>query len=283
MAGNATMAAAEASKPKVDGQPEVCWRTEVDHNLKRLQSLLFGADVALEKGDFGSAQALSLSLIGFLDSHSRSSVDEAFIRPIRREAVSRLGSARKASIPDSDRQAFAQAGKDIGPIFRNKAGIDLEKIKQSRYFRSLSQESCERTAYGLRKESAKQEGVKASKTLVQSKLTSLYGNGYKETNPNFMKDKHSEDCVVIEKNHSSHNFRQNHSMSPITIAEDGEGAYGVNFRTKRLHRESSSPRIENVKSPSCEEADVDAPGKGFVTARAKLVCSSCTELSSIFS
>ena len=106
MAGNATMAAAEASKPKVDGQPEVCWRTEVDHNLKRLQSLLFGADVALEKGDFGSAQALSLSLIGFLDSHSRSSVDEAFIRPIRREAVSRLGSARKASIPDSDRYGF---------------------------------------------------------------------------------------------------------------------------------------------------------------------------------
>ncbi|XP_042007900.1 ATPase family AAA domain-containing protein FIGL1-like [Salvia splendens] len=270
MAGNATMAAAEASKPKVDGEPEVCWRKEVDQNLKRLQSLLFGADVALEKGDFGSAQALSLALIGFLDSHSRSSVDEAFIRPIRREAVSRLGSARTASIPDSDRQAFAQAGKDIGPIFRNKAGVDLEKIKQSRYFRSLSQESCERTAYGLRKESAKQEGVKASKTLVQSKLTSLYGNGYKETNPNFMKDKHSEDCVVIEKNYSSHNFRQNHSMSPITIAEDGEGAYGVNFRTKRLHRESSSPRIENVKSPSCEEADVDAPGKGFVTARAKL-------------
>lgn len=46
-------------------------------------------------------------------------------------------------------QAFAQAGKDIGCIFRNKGDIDLEKIKQSRYFRSLFPESCERTAYGL--------------------------------------------------------------------------------------------------------------------------------------
>lgn len=100
MAGKEAIAAT-ASNPGVDGK--LCWRNEVDQNLKRLQSLLFGADAALEKGDFGSAQALSLALVGFLDSQSRCSVDEAFIRPIRREAVSRLVSARRASIPDSDR------------------------------------------------------------------------------------------------------------------------------------------------------------------------------------
>lgn len=106
MAGKEAAAAISASKPKTDGESEVCWRKEVDQNLKRLQSLLFGADAALEKGDFGSAQVLSLGLIGFLDSHSRSSVDEAFIRPIRREAVSKLGLARRGLIPDSDRYCY---------------------------------------------------------------------------------------------------------------------------------------------------------------------------------
>lgn len=99
-----------------------------------------------------------------------------------------------------------------------------------------------------------------------------------------MKDKFSEDCVVIEKKYSSHNYQQNHSMSTISKAEDEEeGPCGANFKTKRLHRESISPRIEIVKSPShCEEADVDAPGKGFVTAKAKLVCTSFTDQCSIF-
>lgn len=115
MAGKEAMDTAAQSKPKVDGESVVCWRKEVDQNLKRLQSLLFGADAAQEKGDFGSAQALSLALIGFLDSHSRCAVDEAFIRPIRREAVSRLGSARRASIPDSDRYGLTLilSGNDV--------------------------------------------------------------------------------------------------------------------------------------------------------------------------
>lgn len=122
--------------------------------------------------------------------------------------------------------------------------------------------------------------MKTSKTLIQAKLTSLYGNGSKENNQSFMKDKISEDCVVIEKNYSSHNYPQNHSMSTITKVEEEEEARGVSFKTKRLHRESISPRNENVKSPSgSEEADVDASSNGFVTARAKLVCTSFTEIS----
>lgn len=112
---------------------------------------------------------------------------------------------------------------------------------------------------------------------MQAKLTSLYGNGTKESNQNFMKDKFPEDCVVVEKSYLSHNYRQNHCVPGISKAEEEEGAFGVSFK-KRIHRESISPRIENVKSPSCgEEADIDAP-KGFVTARAKLVCISFTEL-----
>lgn len=82
---------------------EVCWRKQVDDDLKRLQSLLFGAELALENRDFSSAQVLGLRLLGFLDSHSHSDLDRAFVRPIRRQAVSVLDASRRSLIPDSDR------------------------------------------------------------------------------------------------------------------------------------------------------------------------------------
>ncbi|XP_050379673.1 uncharacterized protein LOC126797025 [Argentina anserina] len=52
---------------------------------------------------FSSAQIFSLRLFGFLDSQSHSQLDRAFVSPIRREAISKLGEARRSLIPDSDR------------------------------------------------------------------------------------------------------------------------------------------------------------------------------------
>ncbi|KAL0351140.1 UNVERIFIED_CONTAM: ATPase family AAA domain-containing protein FIGL1 [Sesamum radiatum] len=279
MAGKEATAAFSTSKPTVDGESEVCWRKEVDQNLKRLQSLLFGADAALEKGDYDSAQVLSLALIGFLDSRSRTPVDEAFIRPIRGEAVSKLGIARRSLIPDSDRYGllFILSGanvtrsKDPGCIFRKRGDVDMQKIKQSKYFHALFQQPCARTTHGLRKQLDKLDNLKTSKTLVQSKLTSLYGNGSRENDRSFKKDKISEDSLIIGKNYSSQNYPHNHSMSTITKADEEEAAPWISFKTKRLHRETISPRNENIKSPSAsEEADLDAPSSGFVTARTKL-------------
>ncbi|KAK4483223.1 hypothetical protein RD792_010405 [Penstemon davidsonii] len=264
MAGKEAIAAMSKSKSRIEGESEVCWRKEVDENLKRLQSLLFGADAALERGDFSSAQVLSLGLIGFLDSRSQSPVDEAYIRPIRRDAVSKLGLARRALIPDSDRQAFEQAGRDPGCIFKKRGDIDIEKVKQSKYCRALFQQSSGRATDGSTNQLHEKENLKISKNLVQAKLTSLYGNVPRESNR-----KSSEDCVVIEKKYTSH-----HSPNCVPIfskAEVDERARGVGFATKRPHRETFSPRNDMLKSPSCgEEDDVDASSNGFVTARAKL-------------
>ncbi|KAL6555182.1 hypothetical protein OROGR_006440 [Orobanche gracilis] len=111
MVGNEAMVTALASKPEVDGESRVCKEVgggkEVDQNLKRMQSLLFGADVALENGDFGLVQVMPLTVIGFLDSHSRGWSDEVFIRLIRCEVVSRLVSARRTSIPEFDQYCFS--------------------------------------------------------------------------------------------------------------------------------------------------------------------------------
>lgn len=76
-----------------------CWRKEVDENLKRLHSLLFGAERAIENHDFSSAYILSLRLIGFLDSHSQTETDQAFIQHIRRQALTYLHTARKSLTP----------------------------------------------------------------------------------------------------------------------------------------------------------------------------------------
>ncbi|CAA0824634.1 P-loop containing nucleoside triphosphate hydrolases superfamily protein [Striga hermonthica] len=271
MAGKAaTAASAAASESKIYGESDGCWRKELDQNLKRLQSLLFGADAALEKGDFSSAQMLSLGLIGFLDSRSQSAEDEALIRPIRREAVSKLSLSRRALIPESDRQAFVQASKVPSCIFKKRGDMDIQKVKESKYFRTLFQKSSEQTTGGPR-QLDKQDNSKTSKTLVQSKLTSLYGNGSKENNKSFTKDKVSEDCVVTERGPSSCNDPNNHSVLTTCKPEEDDEVRVVNFKTRRLHRNSFSPRNEFTKSPSMiEEVDVDASTNGFVTARAKL-------------
>ena len=98
---------------------DVCWRKQVDQNLKRLHSLLFGADHALQEGNFSSAQVLGLSLIGFLDSHSHSDVDEAFIRPIRSQVYSKIHQASRSLIPDSDRSLSLSLSVFSWKIFGN--------------------------------------------------------------------------------------------------------------------------------------------------------------------
>lgn len=98
----------EATTKKKEEEEKKCWRKEVEENVKRVQSLLFGVERALETHDSSSAYLLSLRLLGFLDSHSHEEEEEeeAFLQPIRREALSLLHSARRSLTPLSDRFAF---------------------------------------------------------------------------------------------------------------------------------------------------------------------------------
>nr|AJW67350.1 FIGL1 [Arabidopsis thaliana] len=223
---------------KEEGETETpCWRKEVDENLKRLQSLLFGADKFLEKSDFSSAQILGLRLLGFLDSRSVTDADRDFIGPIRREVASKIDLALEGLVSDSDRKAFELANTAPGAIFGSKGGFDVEKIKQSKYF-------------GFHVSQSNGKGVKemlipkAPKSMMQAKLTSLYGNSIgkpdnqRKTSVN-NQDRASDECVIVERSH------------------------GFGFGTKRPHAETSSLANDG-------EVKEDGAPNGFVSAKIKL-------------
>ncbi|KAK3036461.1 hypothetical protein RJ639_030060 [Escallonia herrerae] len=281
MAGKEWSEAAAApplKSTKMAEQSDVSWRKEVDINLKRLHSLLFGADVALGKGDFHSAQVLALRLVGFLDSRSQSDVDEAFIRPIRREVLAKIDTARRSIVPESDRQSFEQAGRDPGRVFSKQGDIDIENIKQSKYFCALFQK-CKGGPLddpGDHIDRQEKLSCKTSKVLTQAKLTSLYGNisrtnnGSKKSSIN-SKGSSSEDCIVVEKAHSFHINSRGQATNTLIKLEEEERTHGSSLGSKRMHVEISSPKNEILMSPSGnEEANTDISGNGFVTARAKL-------------
>ncbi|XP_076925639.1 ATPase family AAA domain-containing protein FIGL1-like [Bidens hawaiensis] len=238
-----------SSSLSLSSSASACWRKELDTNLKRLQSLLFGADIAIQNGDYSYAQLLSFRLIGFLDSQSLNDVDEACIRPIRREAISKLESATRSLAPDSDRQAFEQAGRDPGFVFHKQGDISIERIKQSKYFKALFQHSKVNTL-NEDDEPGKQEDItgKTSKGYLPVKPASLYGG-------------------ILGKNNGMYNNSVEGCGSFTYLNADEERTYGNNLRSKRAHVEISSPKIEKVTSPS---SNSEATGNGFVTAKKKL-------------
>lgn len=277
---------------------EGCWRREVDEKLKRLHSLVFGAEKALERGDSTTALILSLHLLGFLDSHSQTPVDAAFIHPIRSDALSKLDSARRSLAPDSDRQAFQQARKDQGCFFFKRGDIDIEKVKQSKYFQpflrkskiaeastdisSSGFQSCnisERDHLSQPSHLDKQSGKlnsKFSKVMTQRTLTSMYPNKVLTTNSSYKdlldsNSNSSEECTVVEKAvQNRQNHLKGHGSCSLPQAEE-EKPYGNCLRMKRQYIEITSPKHENTRSASNNEvANADTSCNGFITARVKL-------------
>ncbi|KAH0852327.1 hypothetical protein HID58_090857 [Brassica napus] len=246
--------------PKVEEETEF-WRKEVDENLKRLQSLLFGADQFLEKSDFSSAQILGLRLLGFLDSRSVTEADRAFIAPIRREVASKVDSALEGLVSDSDRQAFELAKTAPGPIFGSKGEFDVEKIKQSKHFHFHHSHSNRKGIKEMEERlDARKLIPKASKPMMQARLTSLYGNSMvkpdNQRRPSVSnQESTSEECVIVERSHGEMDARQkrgstgapNSSLSPQ--GENNASARGYGARSggylRRGYRGNFVPPVKS--------------------------------------
>lgn len=226
--------------------------------------------------------------MGFLDSRNRTPVDAAYIDPIRSEISSKVDAYARALAPDSDRQAFEQARRDAGHVFVQRGDIDIEKIKKSKYYRhildrpkgntasqSISMTASDASLLNLNGSSSKEKqqakaselaaqheklSARVSKLMMQTKLTSIYGSKAQKSNN-----------VSDKKLLNSENGK---SVECVEVENDEEAKPHHNIlRSKRRHKEFTSPVCEIVKSPSPssnEEANVDTSGNGFVTARAKL-------------
>ncbi|KAK3139740.1 hypothetical protein QOZ80_5AG0389250 [Eleusine coracana subsp. coracana] len=269
------------------------WRKEADERLRRLHSLLFGADAALERGDAAGAQVLALRLLGFIDSQapaSDSGPDAAFIAPIRAAAFARLAAASRARSADSDRAAFERAKKDAGCVFGKQGDNAIEKIKCSKNFQAFLQKSKADTAGQLSatcKEFTSQGGAhtdespadieneklssRASKLMMQTKLTSLCGN--KSLKASDVPDRNmfkSEVNIPKECVDTENRTNENNNKHPAYLmVEEDEKPRGLFQNTKRKHTGFRSPICEVVKSPSSND-EGDAPTSAFVTARAMM-------------
>ncbi len=61
--------------------------------VQRLNSLLFGVDLAFSKGDTQTALGLGLRLLGFLESECQTAEDVVYVEPIKRQVVQKLNAA----------------------------------------------------------------------------------------------------------------------------------------------------------------------------------------------
>ncbi|RLM98967.1 fidgetin-like protein 1 [Panicum miliaceum] len=281
-----------AAAPAGGVRPEN-WRKEAGERLRRLHSLLFGADAALERGDPAAAQALTLRLLGFLDSEALAAgagpEDAAFVAPIRAAASARLAAASRARAPDSDRAAFELAKKDAVCVFAKQGDINVERIKCSRYFQALLQKSKANAADQLSptwQEFASQGApctdesppdmeneklsIRASKLMMQTKLTSLYSSKFLKAigvpDRNMFKSENlSKECAGIETR-----TNQNGSRHPANLeVEEDVKPHGLVQNAKRKHTGFRSPICEVSNSPLSND-EGDAPANEFMTARTKM-------------
>ncbi|MCL7032568.1 hypothetical protein MKW94_028213 [Papaver nudicaule] len=280
------------------------WRKEMDSNLKRLQSHLFGVDRALERQDFSTAQILGLRLLGFLDSQSKNDVDDAFIHPIRQEVRSKLNIANRTLADESDRQAFEQAKVEQGPVFVKRGDIDIDKVKQSKRFQAFIHKyktsgsdpsvSCpsvngnqsavpvssngnghQVSQVGQLDKQNDKFSSKNPKVMTQTKLTSLYSgkapdannNSYKK--PLNTKSNSSAECSEKVQPYEQHHHHKRDGFSKYLRVDEDEKNHQNSLGTKRMHLDVSSHKDVIEIPPSLNE-EIDGSNNSFVTARAKL-------------
>lgn len=270
------------------------WRQVVDGKLKRLHSLIFGAEVCLESGDAQTALGLGLRLSGFLESECRDTTDNLYITPIQRDLHSKMDVARQMLAADGDRCAFEQARCKEDNIFFKRGKVDVEMIKQSRFYKPLIDKNSTPNNNDLgsnmpqrsllqqskRMDSHRSENSsKVPKHLMQAKLTSLYGIEHsKSADTSLRRQSGSAQSSSFHElnqkrtmlSNCANGQRNMNSTSPLQI-DDEDSAYENNIRKKRRHLEGPNCMPENSWSTSNNEGTHDdIAATGFVTARLKL-------------
>ena len=83
--------------------PSKSWKAIVDEKLRRLHSLQFKAEEALENGDGEGSLMLNLCLLGFLESQCSTAEDRVFVSPIIDQTKQRIDASREKASVSIDR------------------------------------------------------------------------------------------------------------------------------------------------------------------------------------
>lgn len=116
---------------------------------------------------------------------------------------------------------------------------------------------------------------RTSRVISQATLASLYGNNHTRRSSHLSKSsidpksKFSPSHAILSDKTQSHNHHKE-----FLKVEDEERPLNIVLGTKRTHIETTSPGYDHGYLPSnMEEANAEAPGNGFMTAKTKLVTS----------
>ncbi|XP_020405060.1 ATPase family AAA domain-containing protein FIGL1 isoform X6 [Zea mays] len=163
---------------------------------------------------------------------------------------------------------------------------NVERIQRSKYFQALLQKSkanvseqrnatCQefsvQWAPCVDESQAEMENeklsIRASKLMMQTKLTSLYSSKSLKTNgvPNknmFKSENSSKVCAGVE-NRTSQNSNRRHAYLDV---EEDEKSHGQLQNAKWKHTGFRSPIFEVANSPSSND-EADAPANEFTTAK----------------
>ncbi|KAH9536041.1 hypothetical protein CY35_17G085000 [Sphagnum magellanicum] len=226
--------------------------------VKRLNSLLFGVDLAFSKGDTDTALGLGLRLLGFLESQCQTAEDVVYVEPIQRKVLQKLNLATLV-----DRcQALEQEKTPADFKFKQHRPIDIEKIKASKYYMGPIQraQSASLAALRITKNTsissvpaaslhtagdANYHGVcesgrvatKPGQSFTQSKIMSLYSNGsHKAVEPAQGQTEH-----MLDSNHPEPDQRGKNSLASKYFS-------GLYHTTQTENKEPIS-----ISSPEAEE------------------------------
>ncbi|EEC69225.1 hypothetical protein OsI_38227 [Oryza sativa Indica Group] len=218
------------------------WRKEADDRLRRLHSLQFGADVALEGKDPAGAQLAEKDVGCVFAKTGEVNIEKIKCSKYFQALLQKSKGHAAEQMKTTDCQ---ESNIEEGPhVEENSTDMENEKLS-----------------------------IRASKLVMQRKLTSL--RSHKPLKANVVQDGNMFKSVSNISNESvavENGVRTNHTDNKYTAymdLEDDDRPRGLLQNAKRKHAGFRSPICEHANSPLSND-EADAPANEFVTARTKL-------------
>ncbi|KAH9536035.1 hypothetical protein CY35_17G085000 [Sphagnum magellanicum] len=234
--------------------------------VKRLNSLLFGVDLAFSKGDTDTALGLGLRLLGFLESQCQTAEDVVYVEPIQRKVLQKLNLATLV-----DRcQALEQEKTPADFKFKQHRPIDIEKIKASKYYMGPIQRAQSASLAALR--------ITKNTSISSVPAASLHTAEHMLDSNHPEPDQRGKNSLASKYFSGLYHTTQTENKEPISISSpEAEEKHNLYAYTRKRCRNpygaktwSKKARTSQTEEIGSDEDAAEAPPTSFVTASHKL-------------